>query len=573
MVVSEQAGLKGFMRKSWWILGTIAGFSLFVNILMLTGSIYMLQVYDRVLGSGSVETLVALTVVIAFLFTMMGILDFVRGRLGARFGARLQETMDDRVFRASLVKARRTGQYQTAMTDLAAIQRFTGSPIFMALFDLPLSPLFFAALFIFHPWLGWFAIFGGLLTSAIALLNKQITKSALEKASQSRQLADTAGGEMQRYADDIRTLGMTGNAFDQWHQKRAESLDDGMYSSDWGGLFTSLSKSVRMFLQSAILGLAAFLVLRGELSAGAMIAGSILMGRALAPIDQILGQWSLITETFRSWRNLQALLNEVPEECYRMPLPRPKALLTVEKIAVGPPGAGRPILKGLSFDLTAGSVVAVVGASGSGKSTLARAVTGLWDPAVGEIRLDGALLGQYDPDHLGKYIGYLPQAVKLFSGTVAENIARLEPQFDAERVVEVAKQAAVHDLILSLPNGYDTWINGATPSLSGGQVQRIALARALYYNPVLLILDEPNSALDSKGSKALNGVIASLKMQGCAIMIMAHRPSVLEICDKILLLDDGMQVAFGPRLDVMKKYFSSMSASEKAAKQALVSAK
>lgn len=545
--------LVAFRRRNMWLLWSVAAFSCGVNVLMLTGPIYMLQVYDRVLGSGSQETLVALSVLVLFLFLVMGTLDYVRGRVGARFGARLQNALEDRVFRSAMARARRTGEMQPALQDLASVQRLSASPVFMAVFDLPWTPLFIAAIFIFHPWLGGLAVLGAVLLIAITALNQTLSRDPLSRANAAGQHADRMAGEMQREAELIRSLGMTGSAFDRWHRLRAGALDEGMRASDLVGGFASMTRTTRLFLQSAILGLGAFLVLRGEMTAGAMIAGSILLGRALAPIELAIGQWQMIADAKMGWGRLGALLQQERPEPPRMGLPRPKAHLDITQLSVAPPGGTRPVLRGVTLSVEPGHALGVIGPSGSAKSTLARAVTGVWLPSAGQIRLDGASLDQFDPDVLGQLIGYLPQNVTLFDGTIAENIARLEGQFDGERVVEAAKRAAAHDLILNLPQGYDTRVTGASARLSGGQIQRIGLARALYSDPVLLVLDEPNSALDNEGSEAMNRAVQDLKARGCSVLIMAHRPSAIKECETLLVLKDGVPVGYGPTADVLQK--------------------
>lgn len=542
-----------FRRRHAWILWSVGLFSLFVNLLMMTGPLYMLQVYERVLGSGSEETLLALTVLVAFLFLMMGILDFARARVAARYGARLQEAFDARVFRAAMSKAQRTGQAQSALGDLAAVQRLTASPVFMAAFDLPFTPLFIAVIFTFHSWLGWLSV-GGLITLVIiTMINRSTTAQPMAEATEVSRGADRMASEMQSEAEIIRSLGMQGAAFGRWHGQRTRSLNVSMRAADRVGGFSTLSKTLRLFLQSAILGLAAYLVLQNELRAGAMIAGSILMGRALAPIDLAIGQWSMISDAARGWARLRGLLSEEGEEPQRLNLPRPAAALEVSSLSVVPPGENKASLRGVSFRLEPGEALGVIGPSGSGKSTLARAITGVWSPAGGAIRLDRATLDQYDPDVLGKLIGYLPQSVTLFDGTVAENIARLDPSPDGEAVVSAARAAAADAMIRQLPEGYDTRVAGLGPRLSGGQVQRVGLARAIYGDPVLLVLDEPNSALDSEGSAALNRAVQGMKDRGLSVLIMAHRPNAIQQCDKLLVLKDGMVQAFGPRDEVLKK--------------------
>lgn len=542
-----------FRRRNSWLLWSIALFSMAVNALMLTGPIYMLQVYDRVLGSRSEETLVALTILITFLFLMMGILDFARGRVGARYGARLQEALDERIFAAALARARRTGEGQGALQDLALVQRLTAAPVFMALFDLPWTPLFIAAIFLFHPWLGLLAVVGMVVLVTIALFNRALSQAPIARAAAVAHGADRMAGDMQGEAELIRALGMEQSAFRRWHRQRRLALGEGMRAADLVGGFSASTRSVRLFLQSAILGLGAYLVLEANITAGAMIAGSILLGRALAPIEMIIGQWGAIAEAAQGWRRLSALLRAEGAPPPRMALPRPQASLEVSQLSVVPPGARVPSLRGISLRVDPGQAVGVIGPSGSGKSTLARAITSVWLPTTGQIRLDGATLDQYEPDALGAYIGYLPQSVTLFEGTIAENIARLAETPETDKVVAAARAAAAHDMILDLPDGYDTRVSGLGARLSGGQIQRIGLARALYGDPVLLVLDEPNSALDNDGSVALNRAVQAIKADGRAVLIMAHRPSAIRECDKLLVLSGGAAVMFGPTQEVLQK--------------------
>ncbi|MDG3041324.1 type I secretion system permease/ATPase [Roseicyclus marinus] len=542
-----------FRRRNAWLLWSIAVFSMAVNALMLTGPIYMLQVYDRVLGSGSRETLLALTVLVAFLFLMMGILDNVRGRVAARYGARLQENLDGRVFRAAMTQAHRSGQRQTGLQDLGLVQRLTGSPVFLALFDMPWTPLFLGTIFLFHPWLGWLATGGAGVLVAVTLANRAISHDPVSRTLAASRAADQTATEMQAEAELIRALGMGDTAFGRWRRQRALALSEGMRASDVMGGFATATRTFRLFLQSAILGLGAYLVLQAEMTAGAMIAASILMGRALAPVELAVGQWGAIAEAAGAWARLRLLLQENPVPPQRMALPRPRARLEVGQLSVVPPGGQAATLRGVGFRIEPGQAIGVIGPSGSGKSTLARAVTGVWRPAAGQIRLDGATLDQYDPDMLGRVIGYLPQSVTLFDGTIAENIARLDPAPDTEKVVAAARAAAAHDMILDLPDGYETRVSGLGARLSGGQVQRIGLARALYGDPVLLVLDEPNSALDNDGSQALNAAIKAMKADGRSVLIMAHRPAAIRECDKLLVLSGGVPTIFGPTQEVLAK--------------------
>ena len=540
-------------RRNRGLIWAVFLFSLFTNALMLTGPLYMLQVYDRVLGSRSEETLLALSLLVAFLFLMMGLLDYARGRVASRIGARFQDGLDERVFRATLARAGRTGQPQTGLSDLEAIQRLLSSPVFLAIFDLPWTPLFLLAVFVFHPWLGWLALGGGAVLILITLINQSRSAEPLRDATRAAMLADRAASRLQSEAELVQSLGMQTRALDRWRALRSAALGDGIAAADRVGGYTTLTKTLRLFLQSAMLGLGAYLVLQGELTAGAMIAGSILMGRALAPIELAIGQWQVVARARDGWQRLQALLSEERPEPARLPLPRPRALLEVNQLSVVPPGATQATLRGVSFRVQPGQAVGVIGPSGAGKSTLAKALTGVWRPAGGQIRLDAATLDQYDPDTLGQLIGYLPQTVTLFDGTLAQNIARLEASPDPDMVVNAARRAAADDLIRRQPQGYDTQMSTEGGRLSGGQIQRVGLARALYGDPVLLVLDEPNSNLDNEGTEALNRAIRDMKAAGNAVLIMAHRPAAIRECEMLLVLDGGGARMFGPRDEVLAR--------------------
>jgi ATP-binding cassette, subfamily C, bacterial len=531
-------------------------FSVFVNLLLLTGPLYMLQVYDRVLGSQSEATLVALSVLVAFLFLAMGFLDHARGRIMARIGARIQDRLDRRVFSASvrrLTLAPADPAALAAQRDLESIQRLWASPVLLAIFDIPWTPLFIGAIFVFHPWMGWLAVAGGVLLIIVTLLNQSMTEKPLGRANAATMHADRYAENLKAESEVVTALGMSANGFDRWQRARGNALDQSIAAADLGGVFSSITKTFRMFLQSAMLGLGAWLVLKGELSAGAMIAGSILMGRALAPIEQSIGQWAVVTRAREGKARLAELLTRMPAEPERTALPRPRAILEAQNLTVLPPGEQQAVLRMVSFRLEPGQALGVIGPSGSGKSSLARALIGVWRAAGGKVRLDGATLDQYDPDTLGSYIGYLPQRVSLFDGTIAENIARLSTTPDPDKVVEAAKKAAAHDMIVKLPEGYDTRVATLGGRLSGGQVQRIGLARALYGDPVILVLDEPNSNLDNDGSTALNLAIRAMKDAGRAILIMAHRPAAIQECDLLMVMEDGTRKAFGPRDQVLRE--------------------
>jgi ATP-binding cassette subfamily C protein len=547
----ELVAVRRRSRPYYWFVGV---FSFFVNLLMLTGPLYMLQVYDRVLGSRSVETLIALSVLVLFLYGTMGVLDYVRGRVMGRVAARFQAALDLRVFDAVVRRAATKPDQlsRTGLRDLESVQRLMASPVLMALFDIPWTPLFIAAVFVFHPWLGLLATAGGLVLIAITALSQWAGRNPSLQSNAAALRADQTAEQIRAESEMVRALGMQGDAFRRWMAARGDALSGQIASADVTGSFTTLTKTLRLLLQSAMLGLGAFLVLRGELTPGAMIAGSILMGRALAPIELAIGQWPLVDRARLGWHNLAQLLGEVPPEEARTALPRPRAMLEVQQLTVVPPGEQHASLRLVSFAVRPGQAVGVIGPSGSGKSTLARALTGVWLPAGGKIRLDGASLDQYGADVLGEHIGYLPQRVTLFDGTIAENIARLSLAPDADKVVEAARKADAHQMILKLPDGYDTRVTGAGGRLSGGQVQRIGLARAMYGDPVVLVLDEPNSNLDNEGSEAVNRAIRGFKAEGKAVLVMAHRPGAIRECDTLLMLEGGARAAFGPKDEVLR---------------------
>lgn len=532
-------------------------FSIVVNLLMLTGPLYMLQVYDRVLGSGSEATLVALSALVIFLFLAMGVLEHSRSKVMAIVGARFQERLDRRVFTAAMQRSSVAPNDPVAITsqrDLEAVRAFLGSPVLLALMDLPWTPLFLAALFIFHPMLGWLAVGGGAVLILVTVLNQLMSRGLQKEAGKTAIQAERMADQMKSEAETLQALGMSGAGFDRWQKARRLALERAIRVAGVSGGFGSLTKTFRLFLQSAILGLGAWLVLQSELSPGAMIAGSILMGRALQPIEMAVGQWAVAQKASEGWQRLSELLARIPGQPARMSLPRPKSLLESTGLTVTAPGEQVPLLRMVSFRLEPGQALGVIGPSGSGKSTLARALTGVWRPVAGKIRLDGATLDQYDPDVLGRLIGYLPQRIALFDGTIAENIARLDGQADSAKVVEAARKADAHEMIVRLPQGYDTRVSAAGGRLSGGQMQRVALARALYGDPALLILDEPNSNLDNSGSMALNTAIRTIKAEGKSVLIMAHRPAAIQECDLLLVLEDGMRKAFGPRDQMLREH-------------------
>ncbi|RQP06684.1 type I secretion system permease/ATPase [Paracoccus sp. MA] len=550
-----QKELKSARGRAWQLYAFVGLFSFAVNMLMLTGPLFMMQVYDRVLASRSVETLTALFLLVVFLFTLMGVIDLARNRVMSRIAARFQERMEGRVFTAALQDGQAAGSdlvVRGGMRDLEAVQRLIASPVLMALFDLPWAPFFLAAVFLFHPLLGAVATAGLAVLVGATLLNQWLGRDALQQAAIASQSAERMSDLYRDEGELIGSLGMRSAAFERWQAARDAATEAVMRGNDRATGFTVFSRTFRLFLQSAILAAGAWLVLQQEVTPGAMIASSILMGRALAPVEQVVGGWSIVQRAQDGWRRLGELLSRRPPVPQRTPLPRPEALLEVRNLTVAPPGQAVATLRGVSFDLGPGQALGVIGPSGAGKTTLARALIAAWPVASGSIRLGGATLDQYDPDVLGGLIGYLPQQVTLFDGTIAENIARLSPEPDPQRVVAAAMAAAAHRMILDLPQGYDTRVSQTGGRLSGGQIQRIGLARALYADPVIFVLDEPNSNLDNEGSTALNLAIRNIKARGGAVIIMAHRPAAISECEMLLVMDQGLRRAFGPRDEVLK---------------------
>lgn len=554
LIKRGQEELRQVRKRSRPLYWTVALFSLFANLLMLTGPMYMLQVYDRVLGSGSQETLIALSILVLFLYGVMGVLDHTRGRIMARVSARFQDELDRRVFDAVVRKSAVAPDVQTngGLADLESIQRLIAAPVLMAGFDLPWTPIFFAAIFMFHPLLGWLAVAGGFVLIVIAIANQLLSRASQAKSAVAGRSANAISDQIRTEAEMVQAMGMREAAFARWQEARGEALKQHVSATDVGGTFTSMTKTIRLFLQSAMLGLGAWLVLKGEMTPGAMIAGSILLGRALAPVEMALNQWPVVQRGRAGWASLALLLGAVSPEATRTALPEPQARLDAKGLTVVPPGEKQAAIKSVNFGLNPGEALGIIGPSGSGKSTLARTLMGLWQPAGGYIRLDGAALDHYGTETLGKHIGYLPQRVQLFDGTIAENIARLSTAPDDAKVVAAAQRAAAHEMILELPKGYDTQISAGQVRLSGGQMQRIGLARALYDDPVIVVLDEPNSNLDNVGSQALNQAIREMKTRGRSVIIMAHRPNAIQECDTLLVLDSGMRMAFGPKDEVLQ---------------------
>ncbi len=533
----------------------VAIFSAVVNILALTGSIYMLQVYDRVLSSRSIPTLVGLSLITLAAYALSGGLDMLRGKMLARIGARFDEILAPRVFdlvATMPLKGAKASESMQPVRDVDTIRGFLSGLGPTALFDMPFMPIFLIGCFMIHPWVGIMSVIGGvciiLLTIYTDAKSKEPSYEVTKSGAERHAMAETS----RRNAEAIRALGMLGYLGKRYDQVHVRHVNDGLAVSEASAGISAFAKVFRMVLQSGILGLGALLVIEGQMSGGLMIAGSILMSRALAPIEIAVAHWKGFTASRQAYRRLQHIMTLVPPQGQRMPLPAPKQFVALEEVYVSAPGAQFPIVQAATLRLQAGQGLGLIGPSASGKSTLARALVGVWPTMRGEIRLDGAALDQWEPDSLGRHVGYLPQDVELFEGTVAENISRFHPDPKPEHIIAAAKAAGAHELILNLPDGYDTRIGESGASLSGGQRQRVALARALYGDPFLVVLDEPNASLDGAGDEALNQAILSVRQRGGIVIVITHRPAALGQVDQVAIMEEGRIKAIGPRDEVLQ---------------------
>jgi ATP-binding cassette subfamily C protein EexD len=528
-------------------------FSLFINVLLLMPSIYMLQVYDRVLPASSEATLLMLTLMVLFLFIVMGGLEWIRSQIMNVTGNKLDNLLNTRIYNALFSKTLADGGRSISaqpLNDLQQIRQFMTGPGLLAFFDAPWLPIYILMLFLFHPFFGVVAIFSALVLVGIAIWNERATKTDLENAAKESMAAQQMTQANLRNAEVIEAMGMLPQVRERWRQRQSNHLVLHSKATAKGGLISALSKFYRLSIQSLILGIGAYLAIHREITPGLVVAGSILMGRALAPIDQIIAQWRSVLQAREAYHRLDTLLQIMPDRADPMPLPALKGEIRLEKCVIVPPGAQTPIIKGISFTLEPGDHVAIVGPSAAGKSTLARAILGIYQPIEGAVRLDGAEIKHWDRVQLGGFIGYLPQDVELLDGTISENIARFG-EIDPEKVVAAAQNAGVHEMILRLQDGYDTKIEGRGYALSAGQRQRLGLARALYGEPRVLLLDEPNSNLDQEGDMALQRSLRLLKQTGRTVIIITHRTNILSQMDKILLLVQGEIVQYGPADQVL----------------------
>ena len=533
-------------------------FSLIINALALTGSLFMLQVYDRVIPSGSIPTLLALCLIVAVLYAYYGVMDYIRSRIFVRLGRKLEEALRVRVFDVMAFMTLRnvngaSGLGSQPVQDLTTVRQFISGQGPLAWFDIPFVPLYIAVLFLLHWILGVVSVFAAVVILILALLTERAQRNPQAQATETSMRAQLLTEEARRNIEAMHSLGMKAAWRRRWEKVQGEALDQQTKANDAGASYAAFSRVFRLMLQSGMLAAAAWLAVKHEISAGSIVASSIIMGRALAPIEQAVAGWPQFLLARKAYDRLTNLLWLVPKERERMELPTPKGVLEVEKVVITLPGADRPIVQGVGFQVKPGQGLGIIGPTGAGKSTLARALVGLIPLAQGSVRLDGATPDQRSSDDYGKAIGYLPQDVQIFAGTVAENIARFNESVDASQVVEAAQLANIHDFILRLPEGYDTQLGFGGARLSAGQRQRLALARALYGDPVLLVMDEPNSNLDAEGEVALDKAIRASLTRGASVVVVAHRPSALLAMNNLLILADGRVAALGGRDEIMAK--------------------
>ena len=545
------------IRGSRRILTVAFIFSAAVNFLMLTGPLFMLLVYDRVLTSRSEETLVALVLLVIAIYFFMWLIDFARGRLVSRMGYRLQNRFSQAAFKAELTKSTE-GSHQASVTrDLEVLREFLSSPTLLAIMDTPFSPLFLLAIFVFHPLLGWLALAGATTLVLVTLVNMVVTQHGATK-SRETVLAARMFAEDARYASrTVNDQAMLHSITQRWFSLSEQAAASMTRSEDVSAALATLTKSVRLLLQSLVLALGAWLVMKGDITAGAMIASSIVLGRALNPIEVLLSRWTHLRSAVESWSNLRMRMDKVSNVSDLKTRHLPSSQLNVRGITVSRGPGTSPSLYNVSFEIQAGEALGVIGRSGAGKSTLAKVLLNQLYPTLGEARLGGELISRFSERELAPFIGYLPQETDFLTGTVLENIAHMEPEPDQNKAIAAAKTAGAHELIMSLPDGYATRIFNNTLQMSGGQRQRIALARAIYYDPALLVLDEPNSALDKYGTDALNAAIRHFKERERSVLIMTHRPMAISECERLLVLDSGVAKNLGARDEVLKTLMDS----------------
>jgi ATP-binding cassette, subfamily C, type I secretion system permease/ATPase len=553
---SPDSPIAAAVAASWRAFVAVGLFSGAINVLMLTGSLFMLQIYDRVLPSRSVSTLMGLTIMVGVVYVIQGLLDAIRGRMLVRIGRSLDERLSDRVYETVVqlpLKVRTTADGLQPLRDLDSVRGFLSSMGPTALFDLPWMPLYLSLCFVFHFWIGLTALAGAIILVSLTLVTELLARIPSREAARHGAARLALAETSRRNAEVLQSMGMTRRLAARWGTNNNNYLDAQEQASDVAANLGATSRVLRMILQSGVLAVGAYLVIHQEATGGVIIASSILTSRALAPVELAIANWRGFVAARQSWRRLTDLINRLTLDDVPMALPAPCKSLSVEAVNVAPPGVQRLVVRDVRFRIEAGQALGVIGPSASGKSSLARALVGVWQPARGKVRLDGAALEQWPPEDLGRHVGYLPQDVELFDGTVADNIARFELQPDPGAVIAAAQAADIHELILRLPDGYETVVGEGGLALSAGQRQRLALARALYREPFLVVLDEPNSNLDAEGDQALTHAIGSVRSRGGVLVVIAHRPSALIAVDLVLAMANGEAQAFGPKDEVLRK--------------------
>jgi len=538
-------------RNAFIGLGVI---SCMINVLYLTGSLFMLEVYDRVLPSRSVPTLIGLAILAAGMYFFQGTLDLIRGRILGRIGTALDEALNRRVFetmvRLPLLVGNRNEGLQP-LRDLDNVRSFLSGAGPGAFFDLPWLPFYLAICFVFHVLIGLTALVGAVILVSLTIVTEYMSRQPAREATGLAARRNDLASSSRRNAEVVVAMGMSGRLTSRWIDANQNYLAGNQRASDITGGLGAIAKVLRMTLQSAVLAVGAYLVINQQATAGVIIAGSILSARALAPVDLAIAHWKSFVAARQSWHRLNRLLEQLPPRAEQMLLQQPSSRLAVEAVSIVPPGDQKVIVQDVTFALEAGHGLGIIGPSGSGKSSLARALVGVWQPFRGNVRLDGAALDQWAGDVLGRHIGYLPQDVELFAGTVAQNICRFDPDANSGAIIAAAKEAGVHQLIIKMRDGYDTQIGEQGTALSAGQAQRVALARALYGDPFLIVLDEPNSNLDTEGDEALTRAVRGARERGAIVVVVAHRPVGIEAVDQLLVLKDGRMQAFGPKETVL----------------------
>jgi ATP-binding cassette, subfamily C, bacterial exporter for protease/lipase len=548
---------------------TVGVFSAVINLMLLVPSLYMLQVYDRVLASRNQTTLLMLTIMVLGAFAFMSLLEFVRSFVLIRVGAKLDMALNQRIYTAAFEQnlKKAGGNAGQALQDLTTVRQFvTGNALF-AFFDAPWFPFYLVVIFLFNSSLAVFALCGITVLIALAYLNEVASKKSMTEAGNMAIAAGNLATNNLRNAEVIEAMGMLPNLMARWYKLHGRFLQLQAEASEKTAVITAFTKFFRVSLQSLILGFGALLVLDGKITGGMMIVSSILMGRTLSPVEQLIGVWKTWSGTRSAYGRLNELLAANPARHTGMALPKPLGRVAVEAVTAGPPGSHLAVIKNLSFAIVPGDILGIIGPSGSGKSTLARLLVGVWPSAMGTVRLDGADMYQWNKNELGPHIGYLPQDIELFGGTVGENIARYG-EVDSGKVIEAAKRAAVHDIILQFPHGYDTLLGDGGAGLSGGQKQRIGLARAMYDDPSLLVLDEPNSNLDDAGEQALVAAMIDFRTRGKTVVLITHRTSAIGVTNKLLLLQGGVAHMFGPTAEVLTELTTTAQRPAKLAKSA-----